>query len=218
MDIDDLMCYHDAETDKFVYSEMKEKYLEYNYNLCNHTYTDGLTLRQNYRNAKLNNGSDISRNDDDVILRTIVSIGFRELLEQYIELRENNIEKALILRYELENPLFKKAYDLLGRSGIASCKYVEKKIKEQVFAKSDDTMQAIYTAFYKKVGADNFITLAEAKKVLRDILTLYNVKGASPKVTMLNQCYWFKLETYHRKVNGSKCRGIILKVIFKQAV
>lgn len=188
MDIDDLVCFYDEENDCYRYSELKEQYLKHNFNLCNHIYTNGLTLRDSYISANMEVSKQIYANCDDIILKRIVTIGFKELLKNYIELRESNINDEMIKRYDLEHPIFKEAYELIGVNGISTCNYVESAIQELIYAKSDKTLNLLYNEFYKIVGDGNFIDNKTAKNIINSIYTKHKIKSGKSSVTVLNGC------------------------------
>jgi hypothetical protein len=188
MDIDDLICFYDEDADSYIYSELKEEYLKHNFNLCNHIYTNGLTLRDSYKNAKLETGKEIYANCDETILKKIITVGFKELLINYIELRKSNKDEEMINRYELEHPIFKEAYDLLGVKGISTCNYVESAIQELIYAKSDKTMSLLFNEFFKIVGENNFIDNKTAKEIIKSIYAKHKIKSGKCAVTVLNNC------------------------------
>jgi len=188
MDIDDLVCFYDEETDCYIYSELKEEYLKHNFNLCNHIYTNGLTLRESYKNANLETSKQVYANCDEVVLKRIVTVGFKELLKNYIELREENTDTEMIKRYELEHPIFKDAYELIGVNGISTCNYVESAIQELIYAKSDKTLSLLYNEFFKIVGENKFVSNKDVKEVIKSIYTKHNIKSGKTTVTVLKDC------------------------------
>ncbi|NEW81773.1 MAG: DEAD/DEAH box helicase family protein [Mariniphaga sp.] len=213
MEIDDLICYYDEENDCYKYSELKEKYLRHNFNLVNHTYQNGITLRDTYIKANMNVTKQIYANCDDIILNKITTVGFKELLKQYIELRESNEFSAIIERYEMEHPIFKEAYNVIGKNGISSCNYVENEIKELIYAKSDRTLSLLYNEFYKLVGEDIFIENKEAKKVIESIYTTHKIKSGKTAVTILKNCKWFEVIESSKRIDGKVTRGITIKKV-----
>lgn len=188
MDIDDLVCFYDEEKDCYLYSELKEQYLKHNFNLCNHIYTNGLTLRESYKNANLETSNQVYANCDEVVLKRIVTVGFKELLKNYIELREANTDDEILKRYELEHPIFEEAYELIGVNGISTCNYVESAIQELIYAKSDKTLSLLYNEFFKIVGENKFISNKDAKEVIKSIYTKHKIKSGKSTVTVLNGC------------------------------
>jgi hypothetical protein len=214
MDIEDLLCYYDKDTDKYIYSEDKAKYMEYNHNLVNHIYSSGLQIRSAYANAGFMTEEDeYYRDDEGIILKKISTTGFKELLQQYISLRKDGTNENMILRFELENPIFKPALDQLGESGISTCKWMESKITERVIATSPETVLLITNDFHKQVGDDVFISKADAKKLLQSIYEKYDIKGTRPKLSLLSKSKWYSTSQTKKRVNGKDTNGIILKTV-----
>lgn len=219
LDIEDLVCYFDDETNKYIYSELKEKYLIYNHELINKVYNNGISIRDSYIKAGFKLESDqFYRKDEEIILKKASTVGFRELLEQYMKLKKENSEKVLIERYELENPIFKEAWEVLGESGIKTCEYVESNIKERIYAKSDTTMKGVYNTFFKKVGNNNFISNSDAKMILISVFDDYRIKGYKPTLGVLYDCKWFDVSTGKRRIDGKAINGIILNQIRNQEI
>lgn len=216
MKIDDLICFYDEEADSYIYSELKEEYLKHNFNLCNHIYTNGLTLRDSYINAKLEISNEIYANCDEVILKKIITVSFKELLQNYIELRKSNSNDEIIKRYELEHPIFKEAYELLGTKGISTCNFVESAIQELIYAKSDKTMMLLYKEFYNIVGENNFIDSKTAKEIIKSIYTKHKVISGKSTVTVLNGCKWFEVVETSKKINGKTTHGIRVNKIERE--
>jgi hypothetical protein len=214
MDIEDLLCYYDKDSDKYIYSEDKARYMEYNHNLVNHIYSSGLQIRSAYADAGFMTEEDeYYRDDEGIILKKIATTGFKELLQQYIALRKDGTNDDIILRYELENPIFKQAVDQLGESGIKTCKWMESKIAERVFATSPETIILITNEFHKQVGNDVFISKANAKKLLQSIYEKYEIKGVRPTLSVLSKSKWYITTDVKKRVDGKDTNGIILKAI-----
>lgn len=213
MTIDDLVCYYDEIDDKFVYSELKEKHFRFNYTVVNHIYANGLNIREAYIKSGLDSGTqNWTGKLEDVVVKKITKVGFRELLEEYISLRETG-QDEIAATFEAEHPLFKQAYDKLGASGIKTCGYVEKEIKERLYAKDDSVLEVVYRNFFKKIGDGNFISNKEAKAILIDIFKLFKITSVKPTTTMLKNCRWFEVESKAKKVNGEVINGVIIKSI-----
>ena len=212
MTIDDLVCYYDEDDDKFVYSELKEKHFRFNYNVVNHIYTNGVNVRESYNNAGLKPGNQVWTGSlEDVVLKKITKVGFRELIEEYIKLRESNQDDIAEV-FELEHPLFKEAYDKLGASGIRTCGYVEKDIKERLYAKDDNVLEVVYRNFFNTVGDNNFISNKEAKELLKNIYAKFKITSVKPTTSMLKECKWFKTESKAKRDGNNIVNGLIIKL------
>jgi hypothetical protein len=211
---DELLCYYSKAEDKFIYSEDKAKFMKYNHNLVNHIYSDGLLIQGEYAQAGYDTqDSDFYRDDEGIVLKKITTVGFRELLQLYIELRKDGTNETMIVRYEMENPLFKPAYDQLGESGIKTCTWMERKIKERVIATSPETIMLICNEFFNQVGNEKFISKAKAKVILQDIYKKFQITGVTPSLSVLKGSRWYTITPTKKRVDGKDTNGIILKQI-----
>jgi hypothetical protein len=218
LDIDDLVCYYDDVDEVFVYSELKEKYFRYNYRVVNEVYTNGLSIRDAYINAGLDAGKQgWTGKLEDVVLASIVTFGFKEMFEQYADLRESTTfsigKLELIEQMEKEEILLKPAYDKLGRKGVKTANYNEKDIKERLYATDDKTLEVVYKNFFNKVGDGNFISNKDAKQLLINIYKKFKITSYKPTTTMLKECKWFKLEDKIMRIDGTLTRGMLIKSI-----
>lgn len=213
IDTESLICYYDQKTDEYVYSEDKAVSMIYKHHLANHIYSNGVLMRNAYNEAGFipdeNDETEIF--DDNTIVKKIATNGFRELLQQYIALRNKGTNLHLIARFELENPLFKVAVDQIGESGIKSCKWMESKIRERVIATSPETILLVVNEFFKGVGNETFISKAKAKALIKSIYTKLNIKGVTPSLDVLKKARWFEVTEIQKRIDGKKTRGIILK-------
>lgn len=212
--IDNLICYYDEDEDAFVYSDIKEKYLKYNFHLCNHIYKNGATIREAY----IESGLQIQKQEydnlsDDVVLNRIATVSFRSLLEQYIELRQTNSSIGLIQSLENEYPIFKQAYNELGISKIKSSGYVESKIKEMLYARS--AINTAFEVFYNKYG-DSTIPVKEIKKELQEIYDRLKISKKA-KATDLKDCIWLDVKVTDPKIEGKtvRCMSIQKRMMYQ---
>ena len=216
VDIDDLVCYYDKEDDKFLYSELKEKYFRYNFKLVEFIYSNGLNIRESYLKSGYSPKEYKMGKLEETLLKTITKVGFKELLQKYIELREEpGTSEVLILidQFNREHPLFKEAYDKLGKAGINTCSFVEKRIKEKLYATDDKTLDVVYRNFYDKVGENIFISNKKAKDLLIEIYAKFKITSFKPTVSMLKNCTWFEVNYMSNRINNVKTVGITLKKI-----
>ncbi len=211
MDIEDLICYYNEDSDLYEYSELKEKYLRYNYKLVNHIYENGLTLRTAYEQANLN-GVDNTINIDDIVLSKAKTVSHSELLKQYIELRKLNTDPTLIKRYEIEHPHFKQAYDILGEKEIAGAFYLEGRIKERLYFKSPNVLNLIATKVYNQTNGQ-FITNKEAKQLVALALDELKITQYKPTTALLNLSDLYKVETSQKTIDKKRVTGITLTKI-----
>lgn len=205
----DVMHYFDEKKGTYVYSEMKELHKRQQYEVVHQVYRDGISIRQAYINAGLEPGKqEYDEKFKEVVLKNIVTFRFRDLLEEYIELRDSRNEDAAN-ELAREYPIFEEAYDMIGAEGIRSAGYVEQNIKDAILLVDPQVKQVIYRKFAQKVGYNNFITTTDAKALLVDIYEKMSLNG-SPTVTLLDECKWFEVKRVSKRIQGGRQRGIEL--------
>jgi len=184
LNIENDFIVFNEETKMYEYSELKQKFYEYNYYLTQHTYKNGLSVRRAYEDANLDSSNEerVANKDSHIELtKRITTVSFKTLFEQYIELREDeNSDKNLIKRYELEHPIFKDAYEKLGAKVINSCKFNEKAIREKLFLNSSDVVQLLKNIIIQKLDTSKEYPLSEIKEILINIHKEANIQ-ATPK-------------------------------------
>ena len=209
-DLDGDFCYYDEESGLFEYSEMKEKFSDYNFRLTQHIYNSGIQVRDAYIQAKIDPSIQHYMEFDNKILESVVTVSFSSLLEQYIELRSTRMDTELIERLEKEYPIFKEAYEKLGVKKLNSLKYNEKDIQDSLYDKSDLVKDNLFKLFLEKVGENNFISKKDAKNLLIDLAKELNIKS-SVKTTDLKGSKLFELIESTKREGKSKLDGYILK-------
>jgi len=141
----------------------------------------------------------------------------------------------MILKYEMEQPLFKQAYDQLGKSGIVTCKWVEGKIKEMVRITAPETMLAITVEFLQRLKAKKpvkaritvgemksqksdtgiFVTNTEAKGILAEIYNDYHIKGITPRLKNLEDAKGFTVEKSQKRIDGKQVWGLVVTEVIQ---
>ena len=196
------------ETKLFEYSELKEKFADFNFELTQHTYTNGLSIRKAYEDNGISAGDQIQTwfaDRDTQLVKRVTKIGFKILLEQYIELREKNSkdDEDLIARYELEHPIFKDAYDKLGKKAINSCKFNEKTIKEKIYSTSSTSTDAVKELLREKYKQGDLVPVKEVKAELQNVYGLLNIK-LKPKGADI--CKYLAASITERKIDNKSCQ------------
>jgi len=205
LNIDNDFIIFDEETKTYDYSELKEKFADFNYELTQYTYTNGLSIRKAYEDSGIKAGNQIQTylaDKDTQLVKRVTKVGFKILLEQYIELREKNRKEdaELISRYELEHPVFKDAYDKLGTKIINSCKFVEKNILEKLYSTSNSSENAIKELLRAKYKKGDIVPVKEAKAELQNIYNTLKIKSKA-KATELSK--YLPVETVKGRSHNS---------------
>lgn len=194
INIEDLICC--IEDGQFFYSDLKEQYLRFINHLKNNIYKNGLALKKEYERLGIDPGEeiDVTVDKDEIILAKLNTVSFKDLLKQYIELREEKNSKYEFIRtYEEENILFKEAYEKLGTKKLIALDYSESKIKKAI--EDLDLNNIAFKRVFKKLD-NGFISSKDLKKLIGDIYKELNI-NKSPKATDIEDCYLFQV----KKVN-----------------
>ena len=191
MNIDTYFISFDETTNLFEYSELKEKFADFNFELTQHTYTNGLSIRKAYEDNGIAAGEQIQTylaDRDTQLVKRVTKIGFKILLEQYIELREKNSrdDEELTSRYELEHPLFKEAYEKLGKKVINSCKFNEVTIKERLFSISSVSTNAVKDMLKQKFNSGDLVPVKDVKAELQNIYNILRIKSKAKATEIKN--------------------------------
>lgn len=182
---------YDPDTKTFEYSELKEKFADFNFELTQHTYTNGLSIRNAYESSGIRAGDQIQTyqlDRDTQLVKRVTKVGFKILFEQYIELREKNSNEddELIRRYELEHPIFKEAYNKLGKKVINSCKFSEKTIKEKLYSMSSTSTSAVKDMLEQRFKKGDQIPAKNIKAELQNIYDALNIKAKAKATDISN--------------------------------
>jgi len=189
--IDDYFISFNEDTKLLEYSDLKEKFADFNYELTQHTYTNGLSIRKAYEDAGISAGNQIQTSflDRDIqLVKRVTKVGFKILLEQYIELREKNDEEDefMIRRYEFEHPIFKDAYEKLGKKIINSCKFSERAIKERLYSVSTTSIGAVKELLGDKFKSGQLVPAKEVKDELQNIYNLLKINSKAKATDVSN--------------------------------
>ena len=201
---------YDPDTKMYEYSELKEKFSDFNFELTQHTYTNGLSIRKAYEECGISAGNQIQtyQLDRDIqLVKRVTKVGFKILFEQYIELKEknNNEDEELLKRYELEYSIFKEAYDKLGKKVINSCKFSKKTIRERLYSTSSTSESAVKELLRGKYKQGDLISVKEVKAELQNIYSTLNIK-LKPKGADI--CKYLAASITERKVDNKSCQVV----------
>lgn len=211
----DLFCVYHEDNEEFYYSELKQKFFEYKYELLNLIYKNPETIQEASRNAGYIVDDNVEvLNSDDIFLKSVTGASFRQMIELYIKLRENEDEnERRIQRLEREYPNFKEMYDKLGASGIKGCGYTKRRIKEKLSILNDGKLEDIHREFLCQVGEKEFISNGDAKEKLKEIYKSAGLVYETPTIKKLQNSNVFKVKKTQRRIYGKRTDGIILEQI-----
>ena len=208
LSIDDGFLTFDEETKLYSYSDLKEKFADFNFELTQFTYTNGLSIKKAYEENGIDAGKQIQSHIDTKelqLIKRITRVGFKSLIQQYIELREKNSEEdfELIRRYEFEHPIFKDAYEKLGQKVINSSKFNEKTIKEKLYANSASSEEAVKELLSQYYKSGDQVLVKEVKANLQSIYDTLRI-SAKDKGSDVNK--YLNVAVIDRKVDNKSCK------------
>jgi len=200
-DIENLMCY--IEGDEYIYSELKENYLRYINKLKNHVYKNGLSIGKEYKRLNILAEKELCAdvNKDDIILAKMNTVSFKELLKQYIALKEQGDD--LVASYEEEFPLFKEAYTKLGVGKLGTLGYSETKITNAI--KELSGIELAFKQLFNKID-NGFISSKDLKTLISNIYKDKNINKAA-KASDIEDSSLFKAKKMDKKIDGKTVRG-----------
>lgn len=203
---------YNKDEDKYELSNMMIKYKMYQFKLIYHVYANGISLKNSYDNDHFD-VSDIEEHvhiNNDLEYKIALTVNFRDLIKGYIELRNKNKDTRLIERFEIEYPIFKKAYDELGTKGISSCNFSERKIKDKLHAYSPEILNNVFSKIFNHVGATNFIIKVDLRiKIIEtyDELGIDIKKIGFTTTDLIKKVPSYVFKKGQRRINGKAPRG-----------
>lgn len=114
--------------------------------------------------------------------------GFQRSFIEYMDLREDTEEdnQELLDSYELENSLFKEAYEKLGRKTINSCKFNEEVIRNKLGHSSSQISQSIKSSLETQYKTGDIVPVKEVKVELQKIYDNLQLISRAKATEVLN--------------------------------
>ena len=146
-----------------------------NYGIVNGQYASRFNMNQSLVKAGFIVSNDDSAYNVDETLENLNSIEktpFKDIFEEYAELRENkyNLDCFRRSRIEIEKPLVKEAYEVLGASKVREMKYHQSNIKREIIKREHETKDTkVFLLLDEMLPKQVSIPKSEIKEILTDI-------------------------------------------------
>lgn len=208
LDVDDDYIYHDVIHGTVEFNELKKLNEQFQFNVVNTIYRDGLSVRQAYIDA----GFDISNNQEFIKLEeefidSMTSITFKSLLKEYcqlIDLNENLDRQKQLLEL---NPEIKDFVDILGTSRIRSLCFCKKSLKLEIYKTSTEVREAVESQAKNELVLNKFYSFKDLKTYLN---STYNNLRLDNKAKATDIEKYFITKPGSQRIDGKKVKGLIL--------
>lgn len=167
----------DVVKDKIVVDENLANLEIVNYGIVNGQYAMQCNMNASLAEAGFNVTNDLEAYNPCKELKNLVSIEktpFKEIFEEYASIRENNGLYNLNCfrrnQIEIEKPLVKEAYEVLGASKVREMKYHQSNIKREIIKREHETKDTkVFLMLDEMLPRQVSIPKSEIKEILTDI-------------------------------------------------
>ena len=147
-----------------------------NYGIVNGQYATQCNMNASLSQAGFQVINDLETYDTDVELENILSIErtpFKDTFEEYVEIRTSggfNLDCFRRSRIEVEKPLVKEAYEILGSEKVREMKYHQSNIKKELTKRKHETLDTkVFLLLDDVIEKQIPIPKSEIKEILEDI-------------------------------------------------
>ena len=201
--------YLDVVENKIVVDENLANLEIVNYGIVNGQYAMQCNMNASLAEAGFNVTNDLSAYNPSTELKNLVSVEktpFKEIFEEYASIRDNNglynLNCFRRSQIEIEKPLVKEAYEVLGADKVREMNYHQSNIKRELLKREHETLDTkvflLVDALLEKQVA---IPKAEIKSMLESIYKDLGIKGKA-SATDIKKWYYTK-DTTRRCSDGS---------------
>lgn len=208
MDMDDDYSYYNFDTNLLEFNEFKKLNEEFNFEIINGIYKNGLSVRESYIKA----GFDISNNQEFInveesFFENLARYSFKEILKEYCQLLETDEKNPRIKQIESLEPDIKSYVNCLGIPAIRTLKYVRGSIKLAIYNSCDEVTDALSTSLKERFKSGTFYSSEEIKKVMAEEFQKLKIKKAAKATTITN---YVPMEYKAKKIKGKVVKGYLL--------
>lgn len=208
LEIDDDYIYHKAIEGTVEFNELKKLNEQFQFNVVNTIYRDGLSVRQAYIDA----GFDLSNNQEFIKLEeefidSMTSITFKSLIKEYcllIDINENPGRQKQLLELNAE---IKKFVDILGTSRIRSLGFCKKNLKLEIYKTSVEVKEAVEFKAKNELMLNKFYSFKDLKVYLN---STYNNLRLDNKAKAVDIEKYFVTKPSSQRIDGKKVKGLVL--------
>lgn len=209
-------CYITEKDGKIFVDENIAKRRIWQYDIVNGQYKTQYAMNKSLESAGFKVSNELIPVDQDEELEELVSISktpFKDIFEEYVEIRIGSMFNPDCFRrsrIEVEKPLVKEAYEVLGADKVREMKYHQSNIKREITKLKHETLDTkVFLLLDGQLPKQVAIPKADIKKKLQDI---YDELKMNKKASATDLKKWYTVkETSKRADNGGMqaCFSII---------
>lgn len=208
LEVDDDYVYHDVIQGTVEFNELKKLNEQFQFNVVNIIYRDGLSVRQAYIDA----GFDISNNQEFIKLEeefidSMTSITFKSLLKEYCQLVDVNENPDRQKQLIGLNPEIKEFVDILGTSRIRSLCFCKRSLKLEIYKTSTEVKEAVESQAKNELVLNKFYSFKDLKIYLN---STYNNLRLDNKAKATDIEKYFVTKPSSQRIDGKKVKGLVL--------
>lgn len=208
MDMEDDYSYYNPETNLLEFNNLKKLNEEFNFEIVNEIYRNGLSVREAYIKA----GFDVSINQDflkieETFFDNLTKYSFKDILKEYCQLLEEDPENSRIQQIEILEPDTKEFVDNLGIPTIRTLKYIKGNIQSAMYSSCEEVNQALSTSLKNRLEPGTFYRAEDIKQILSEEFEILKVKK-SAKANIITD--FVPMEYKAKKIAGKVVKGYLL--------
>ena len=208
MDMEDDYSYYNPETNLLEFNNLKKLNEEFNFEIVNEIYRNGLSVREAYIKA----GFDVSINQEflkieETFFNSLTKYSFKDVLKEYCQLLEEDPKNTRIQQIEILEPDTKEFVNTLGTPAIRTLKYIKGNIQSAMYSSCKEVNYALSTSLKKRLQPGVFYKAENIKQILTEEFEILKVKK-SAKANVITD--FVPMEYKAKKINGKVVKGYLL--------
>jgi hypothetical protein len=215
LDMTEDYVYYNPKTKELEFNYLKQLNEEFEFSIVNETYTNGLSIRDNYIKAGFSVENKQSfYNPVGEFIEQAITMSFKNVLKEYTDLidclNDSNCEEDAerISQLEQLEPSIKEIVSSLGTSKVRTIGYSKKSLTLQVYNNSDEAKKAIQHNLQSIFELNKLYSSKYVKEHIQNIYEkLYINRNA--KATDLSE--YFIINKKKRLVEGKTIDSIVIE-------
>lgn len=209
MDMEDDYSYYNPETNELEFNNLKKLNEEFNFEIVNEIYRNGLSVREAYIKA----GFDVSNNNQEFLkleekfFDKLTKYSFKDILKEYCELLENHSQDERRYQIEILEPEIRNYVEKLGISTVRTLKYVKSSIQAAMYSSCNEVNDALTISLRKRLEHGVFYRTEDIKQILSEEFKTLKVKKSIKANTITD---FVKMDYKAKKIDGKVVKGYLL--------
>jgi len=207
MDMEDDYSYYNSETNLLEFNNLKKLNEEFNFEIVNEIYRNGLSVREAYIKA----GFDVSITQEflkieETFFNRLTKYSFKDVLKEYCQLLEEDNDNSRRIQIELLEPDIKDYVSKLGISTVRTLKYIKSSLQSAMYSSCEEVNNAISSSLKKRIEPGVFYRTEDIKQILSEEFSILKVKK-SIKANMISD--FVPMNYKAKKINGKVVKGYL---------